>query len=157
MRKVGIIFRDLRVRLRESLKVLALSCVEALAIGYVVFYGVFPTVSFPASGGPSFLLIFAILGITSVLVGMASDNLGHLFLQCFFAVPLGGLVATLMALTPILFGVAFLAPDSLLPFLIHYGFILFVLGFVVSFIGGVAGLVLRERYFYRSPRAPLLR
>jgi hypothetical protein len=59
-----------------------------------------------------------------------------------------------MALSPILVGVAFVSPDSVPAFLFHYGFLLFVLGFVVDLVGTSTGLALRERYFLRR-RLPL--
>jgi hypothetical protein len=73
--------------------------------------------------------------------------------QSFLALFLSGVVAAAMALSPILVGVVFVQPDSIPTFLVHYGFLLFALGFVTDLVGGTLGLVLRERYFFTGARA----
>ena len=44
------------------------------------------------------------------------------------------------------------SPDPVPAFLFHYGFLLFVLGFVVDLVGTSTGLALREKYFLRRAR-----
>lgn len=134
-------------------RTVALAAVLALASGYVVFYGVFPAVSLPASSEPSLLLMLAILSATSLLVGLATEDLVQMVFQSFLALFLSGVVAAAMALSPILVGVVFVQPDSIPTFLVHYGFLLFALGFVTDLVGGTLGLVLRERYFFTGARA----
>ncbi|HVG37627.1 MAG TPA: hypothetical protein VNA10_07820, partial [Thermoplasmata archaeon] len=98
--------------------------------------------------------MLVLLGVTSILVGLASENLSEMIFEVFIGLLLSGAVATGMALSPILVGVAFVSPDSVPAFLFHYGFLLFVLGFVVDLVGTSTGLALRERYFLRR-RGPL--
>jgi hypothetical protein len=120
----------------------------------VIFYGVFPVTGVPASGEGSVPWMLVLLGVTSILVGLASENLSEMIFEVFIGLLLSGAVATGMALSPILVGVAFVSPDSVPAFLFHYGFLLFVLGFVVDLVGTSTGLALRERYFLRR-RLPL--
>src|SRR5438034_1070833 len=60
--------------------------------------------------------------------------------------------ATCRLQAPMLIGVVFVSPDSVPAFLFHYGFLLFVLGFVVDLVGTSTGLALREKYFLRRAR-----
>ncbi len=134
-----------------------LTAILSLASGYVIFYGIFPVVGVPPSSEASLPLILAILSATSLLVGLATEDLVQMVFQCFLALLLSGAVATALTLSPTLVGVVFVAPDAIPGFLLHYGFLLFALGFVTDLVGGTLGLVLRERYFYRdvgAMRAP---
>src|SRR5205809_6386233 len=72
--------------------------------------------------------------------------------EIFIGLLLSGAVATAIALSPMLIGVLFVSPDSVPAFLFHYGFLLFVLGFVVDLVGTSTGLALREKYFLRRAR-----
>ncbi len=140
--------------LRALARTAALTAVLSLASGYVIFYGIFPVVSVPASSEASLLLILMILSVTSLLVGLATEDLVQMVFQSFLALFLSGAVATAIALSPMLAGVVFIGPDLIPGFLLHYGFLLFALGFVTNVVGGTIGLVLRERYFYRDVRGP---
>ncbi len=137
---------------RALARTAVLTALLSLASGYAIFYGVFPIVSVPASSEASLLLILAILSFTSLLVGLATEDLVQMVFQAFLALFLSGAVATAIALTPMLVGVVFIAPDAVPGFLIHYGFLFFALAFVTDLVGGTLGLVLRERYFYRDVR-----
>jgi len=129
-----------------------LAAVLGLASGYVIFYGIFPVSGVPASGEASVPWMLVLLGVTSILVGLATENLSEMIFEVFLGLLLGGAVVTGMALSPLLVGVVFVSPDSVPAFLFHYGFLLFVLGFVVDLVGTSAGLALREKYFLRRGR-----
>jgi len=113
---------------------------------------VFPVSGVPASGEASVPLMLALLGVTSILVGLATENLSEMIFEVFIGLLLSGAVATAMALSPMLVGVVFVSPDSVPAFLFHYGFLIFVLGFVVDLVGTSTGLALREKYFLRRGR-----
>jgi hypothetical protein len=139
---------------RAILRTVSLAAVLGLAGGYVVFYGVFPLTGIPAAGEASVPFMIAFLGFTAVLVGLATENLGEMIFQSFLALFLSGAAASAMALSPAFVGVEFVAPDSVPVFMFHYGFVLFVLGFIVDLVGTSIGLALRERYFLHSRQGP---
>jgi hypothetical protein len=132
----------------------SLAAVLGIAGGYVVFYGVFPLTGIPAASEASVLFMIGLLSLTAILVGLATENLREMIFQSFFALFLSGAVASAMALSPIFVGVVFVAPDSVLFILFQYGFVLFVLSFVVDLLGTSVGLALREHYFFRGRRGP---
>ena len=138
-------------RVRSIRRTLALAAVLGVGSGYVIFYGVFPVSGVPASGEGSVPLMLALLGVTSILVGLATENLSEMIFEIFIGLLLSGAVATAIALSPMLIGVVFVSPDSVPAFLFHYGFLLFVLGFV-DLVGTSTGLALREKYFLRRGR-----
>lgn len=135
---------------RALLRAAALTLVLSLASGYVIFYGLFPIAAFPASSEASVIFMLFLLAVTAIIVGLASDDLVQMVFQAFIALFLSGAVATALTLSPSLLGVAFVSPASIPGFVIHYGFLLFALCFLTDMVGGTLGLVLRERYFYRS-------
>lgn len=139
-----------RERLRRLARTLSLGTVLGLATGYVAFYGVFSLASFPASSDPSLVLILGILALTSILVGLATEDLVQVVLASFVALLLSIVTAIGIALSPSLAGVIFVSPDTVAVVILRYGFLLFGLGFVADLIGGTLGLALRERYFYRD-------
>ena len=141
-----------RSKRRSIARTVALAAVLGVASGYVIFYGVFPVSGVPASGEASVPWMLVLLGVTSILVGLATENLSELIFEVFLGLLLGGAVASGMALSPFLVGVVFVSPDSVPAFLFHYGFLLFVLGFVVDLVGTSSGLALREKYFLRRGR-----
>jgi len=141
-----------RTKTRSIVRTVALAAVLGVASGYVIFYGVFPVSGVPASGEASVPWMLVLLGVTSVLVGLATENLSEMIFEVFIGLLLSGGVATAMALSPMIVGVVFVSPDSVPAFLFHYGFLLFVLGFVVDLVGTSTGLALRERYFLRRRR-----
>ena len=139
-------------KVRSIARTLTLAAVLGVGSGYVIFYGVFPVSGVPASGEASVPWMLALLGITSILVGLATENLSEMIFEVFTGLLLSGGVASAMALSPMLVGVVFVSPDSVPAFLFHYGFLLFVLGFVVDLVGTSTGLALREKYFLRRGR-----
>ena len=141
-----------RSKRRSIARTVALAAVLGVASGYVIFYGVFPVSGVPASGEASVPWMLVLLGVTSILVGLATENLSEMIFEVFLGLLLGGAVASGMALSPFLVGVVFVSPDSVPAFLFHYGFLLFVLGFVVDLVGTSSGLALREKYFLRRGR-----
>ncbi len=124
--------------------------VLGLSVGYVVFEGVFPTVSFPSMGSASFVLAIAVLGLVAAATGFATDDLTLGGVALIVSLPLGAFFASLMALSPILVSGLYLAQPGDIPFFIaHYGLIFFILAFVVNLVGILVGMGLRGRYFRR--------
>ena len=142
----------IRSKRRSIARTVALAAVLGVASGYVIFYGVFPVSGVPPSGEASVPWMLVLLGVTSILVGLATENLSEMIFEVFLGLLLGGAVASGMALSPFLVGVVFVSPDSVPAFLFHYGFLLFVLGFVVDLVGTSTGLAFREKYFLRRGR-----
>ncbi|MCI4371842.1 MAG: hypothetical protein L3J78_04260 [Thermoplasmata archaeon] len=138
--------------LRSVGRMAALSGVLGLASGYATFYGVFPVAGVPATSEASIPFLLTVMLFTSILVGAASETIAESFFEAFFGLFVSIAVATVMALSPALVGVAFVSPDSVPAFIIQYGFVLFVLGFFIDLVGGIVGLLLREKYFFRGPR-----
>ena len=124
--------------------------VLGLSVGYVVFEGVFPTVSFPSLGTASFLLAIAVLGLVAPAVRFATEALPLGGIALILSLPLGALFASLVALSPILFSGLYLAQPSDIPFFIaHYGLIFFALAFVMNLAGILVGMGIRGWYFRR--------
>lgn len=127
-----------------------MSVVLGLSVGYVVFEGVFPTVSFPALGSASFALALAVLGLVAAAVGFATDDLTLGGIALIVSLPLGAVFASLIALSPILFSGLYLAQPGDIPFFVaHYGLIFFVLAFVMNLVGILVGMGVRGWYFHR--------
>ena len=147
--------RDLRAQLRRWGKVVALGFVLGLAMGYVVFYGVFPSASFPTTGDVSFLWVLAVVVPVALVVGLAADDVPSVMEASFLSVPFGLAVGTLMAMSPTLAGLYILAPVDVPFFLAHYGLALLAMAFLVDIAGTFVGFALREpflRWTYRRRR-----
>jgi hypothetical protein len=147
--------RDRRARLRRFGKLVELGFVLGLAMGYSVFYGVFPSSSVPTTGDVSFLWILAILIPVAFLVGLAADDVPLVMEACFVSLPIGVTISTLMGMSPGLAGLYLLAPDEIPFFLAHYGLAVIALAFVVNIACGFLGFLLREpflRWTYQRRR-----
>lgn len=144
--------RHFRLRLERFLKALVVAGLLSLAAGYVLFLGVFPTVSFPASGEAPILLAVLILGITAVIAGLASDDLA-VGIGASVSSVLGGIVvAGLMGLSPLAGGLFLSDPGSLFGFLVHYGFVFLVLTFTLNMVGVIVGYGIHERFIVQRPQ-----
>jgi hypothetical protein len=122
----------------------------SMASGYILFLAVFPSVAFPRSAEPS--LTFLLLALPAALVvGFASDDFA-LGLSAVMSSVFGGvLLATLMALSPILYGVQFFDPGSVTGFLVHYGFVYILMTLVVNMTAVLVGYAVRERVIFAHP------
>ncbi len=138
--------RDWRARLRRWIKVVELGSVLGLAMGYSVFYGVFPSSSVPTTGDISFLWVLAVLIPVSLVVGLAADDVPQVMEAAFVSLPVGLAVGTLMGLSPGLAGLTVIGADEIPFFLAHYGLALIALAFVVNIAGPFLGFLLREPY-----------
>lgn len=146
---------DPRARLRRWGKLTELTFVLGLGLGYVVFYGVFPSSSVPVSGDASLFWQLAILIPVAVVVGLASDDVPQAMEASFLSIPVGLVAATLMGLAPVLTGLYVIAPDEIPFFLGHYGLTTFALAFVVNIAGTFLGFALRDpflKWTYRRRR-----
>ncbi len=147
--------RDLRARVRRWAKTLELGSVLGLAMGYAVFYGVFPSSSVPTTGDINFLWVLAILIPVSLVVGLAADDVPQVMEAAFVSLPAGVAVGTAMGLAPGLVGLTVIGADEIPFFLAHYGLALFALAFVVNIAGPFLGFLFREPYLrwtYRRRR-----
>ncbi len=138
--------RDARSLLGRIGKAVELSGVLGLSLGYVVFYGVFPSSTVPTSGDASLLWILFVLSVTSVLVGFAADDVPLAMISSFGSVPIALVVSTAMGLSPGLTGLYVVSPDEVPFFLAHYGLVLYVVGFLVNIVGTFTGHALRDPY-----------
>lgn len=147
--------RDPKALVRRLAKVAELSLVLAMALGYAVFYSVFPSSSVPATGDASFLWILIVMIPVAIVVGLAADDIPMAMESSFLSIPAGLVVSTLMGMSPGLAGLYILAPDEIPFFLAHYGLAYFALGFVLNIAGTFLGFLLREpflRWTYQRER-----
>lgn len=141
---------DLVTRVRRYLKALAIAAFLGLALGYATFYFVFPTVSVPATEEASLALLLGVLVMVAILSGLVTEDLPASVMQAFVSVPIGILVAFALAMSPIATGVLEVRADELSAFVLRLGLPLYLLAVPLYSIFGVVGLLLRERFGYRS-------
>ncbi len=146
---------DLRRRLRRIEKAAGLSLVLGISVGYVVFYGVFPSSSVPVSGDASFAWILCVLVGAALVVGFAAEDIPLAMLSAFLSVPVALVVSTAMGLSPALAGLYVVEPSEVPFFLLHYGLAIFALGFLVNVVVTLVGCALRERFLRRVYRRSL--
>ncbi len=144
--------RDLQARLRRLARGVILGSLLSLAGGYVLFFGVFPTVAFPASGEAPLPTVLLILAAVALVAGFACEDLGMgiaiSVLSLFGSIAIG----VAMALSPLLEGLYLLDPGEVLGFLVHYGFVFLVLMFAVNLVCVIIGYGIHERYLVQRPR-----
>ncbi len=147
--------RERRDRMRVVRNTTLLSAFLGLALGYAVFYGIYPTLSVPAGSDVSLGYVLLILAGAATLAGMATERLALSIVQDLLGVVVGGLVATLMLMSPALSGVVLIGAVDIPFYMLHYGFSFILLGFLMNLVFGTAGLGLREyvllRYRYELP------
>lgn len=126
-----------------------------LSLGYVVFYAIYPTASFPASDTASFGYALLLLASTAVLAGLATERLAFVVIQALVSVFVGGGVATAILMSPALANVILVSAADVPFYMVHYGFPFLLIGFLTSIVFGLVGLGLREyfllRYRYNLP------
>jgi hypothetical protein len=143
--------RDLLRGLRRILWGFILTALLSLAVGYVLFLTVFPTIAFPASGEAPLPLVFLVLAVSAVAAGFASEDLGMGIAAVVISI-VGGIAAGgFIALSPLVEGLYLVDPSSIFGFLVHYGFVVLILSFVVNFVGVLVGYGVRERYVVQRP------
>ncbi len=144
--------RELSARLQQAIRVLRSACILALALGYAAFYSIFPSATFPVSGDAFFPWIFLVLAAASVLGGMEAGELQEAVVAAMLALPLGYLVAVLLAFSPAFAGLYFLEPSLVPFFMARYSILVLALSLPVNLGGAVAGQLLRDRF--RGGRFP---
>ena len=141
---------DIRVRLRRLLKILLVASFLGLALGYANFYFVFPNVSVPASEEASLLIILVVLLMAAILSGLVTEDLPSSVMQAFLSIPIGILVAFLLAISPLSTGVLEVRSDDIFGFIVKLGSVLYLAAVPLYSIFGVVGLLLRERFGFQS-------
>ena len=141
---------DLLARLRPPLKALAIAVFLGLALGYSIFYFVFPNVSVPATGEASLLFILGILVTAAILGGLVTEDLSSGVIQGFASLPIGILVAFSLAVSPIATGFLEVRSDDIFSFVVRLGLPLSLLAVPLNITFGLIGLVIRERFGLRS-------
>jgi hypothetical protein len=130
-----------------------LAAVLSLAVGYVLFEGVFPTIAFPVSGEASIPTSILILAASALVTGFAAEDLLLGMAAAILSIFGGVLVAGLIGLSPLAQGLFLIDPGEMPGFLVHYGFVFLVLAFIVNIVGVIFGYGIRERYVVQRPRS----
>lgn len=136
--------------LRHAVRVLALSGVLGLASGYSAFYAVFPNMTFPAASEASLGYVLLLLVLAALPCGFLAARLQDVVVQAFVAVPLGMVVASLLAVSPILTGLVEGQADVIAYEVTRSGFFVFILALILDSVGGAFGLMFRERSLARA-------
>lgn len=133
-------------------QVVLLSAFLGLALGYVVFYGIYPTLTVPTASSPALGGILLALGIPAFLAGLATEDLKALMAQLFGGLVVGGGVTTAILVSPVLSGTILVNASDLPFYVLQYGFAIMLLGIIVFFVLGIAGLGVRESVLLRYRR-----
>lgn len=141
---------DLLSRLRRPLRALAIATFLGLALGYSAFYFVFPNVSVPASDEASLPMILGILFLAAVLGGLLTEDLPSSVIQAFVALPIGAAIAFSLAISPVATGFLEVRVDDIFSFVIRLPLPLYLVAVPLYSIFGVIGLLIRERFGFRS-------
>ena len=141
---------DLLSRLRRPMRALAIATFLGLALGYSAFYLVFPNVSVPASDEASLPVILGILLLAAVLGGLLTEDLRSSVIQAFLALPIGVIIAFSLAISPVATGFLEVRADDIFSFVIRLPIPLYLLVIPLYSIFGVIGLLIRERFGFRS-------
>jgi len=144
------LWRELFSRLRRPLRALAISAFLGLALGYSVFYFVFPNVSVPAAAEASLPLIVGILATAAIVAGLVTEDLPADVVQGFVSIPIGVLIAFVLAISPSATGFLEVRADEILAFVVRLGFPLYLLAVPLNTVFGLVGLLIRERFGLRS-------
>ncbi len=138
--------------MRWERNVVLLSVFLGLALGYVLFYSIYPTVTVPAASAPDLGAILVALCIPAFLAGLATEDLRALMAQLFGSLVVGGGVTTAVLVSPVLTGTILVNAGDLPGYVLQFGFALMFLGLIVNFVVGIAGLGVRESVLLRYRR-----
>lgn len=141
---------DLVARLRRPLRALAIATFLGLALGYSAFYFVFPNVSVPASDEANLSLILGILLLAAILGGLLTEDLPSSVIQAFVSIPIGAAIAFSLAISPVATGFIQVQMDDIFSFVVRLPLPLYLLAVPLYLIFGVIGLLVRERFGFRS-------
>lgn len=142
--------RDLRRQIRKTLRILILSSYLGLVCGYTAFDAVYPNLAYPPAGEASFPLVIALLLAAALPAGFLTETLPDGVIEVFLALPIGALVGSILSISPVFTGLFQASADVLAYDLIHNGFGVFALAFIVYIVGGIVGSVLRDRFLIRA-------
>ncbi len=132
--------------------VVLLSVFLGLSLGYVLFYGIYPTLAVPAASAPDLGGILIALGVPGFLAGLATEDLKALMTQLFGGLFVGGGVTTAVLVSPVLTGTIVVNASDLAGYVLQFGFALMFLGIIEFFVVGIAGLAVREAVLLRYRR-----
>ncbi len=141
-------------RWRSYLRGTAIAAVLGLATAYVVFHTLYPMATFPVEGDPSPLPLALILVVSAFLAGVASTDIAPVIVESFLAPILGFVIAIVLLLSPLAFGLVSLAPDQIPGFILHYAFVFFAAALLLDFVVGLIGLAVRNFILSKIPHAP---
>jgi len=136
--------------LRRVLRTLLLSTFLGLALGYTVFYSVFPLVSFPADSEPNLVLVVLVLFCAAVLAGFETQEVPLAILQAFLAVPIGAAVASGIALSPVMTGFVEARADEIVGFTLVLGFPILLLSMPMNIASPLVGMWIRGQVLRRA-------
>jgi len=137
-------------RFRRPIKTAGTAAFLGLALGYCTFYFLFPNVSVPAAGESSIAAVLGILAIAGILAGLVTEDLPSAVLQSFIAVPIGVTLVFVFAVSPVITGVLEVRADDLMAFIVRLGLPLYLLAVPMYCVSGLVGLLLRDRFAFRS-------
>jgi hypothetical protein len=132
--------------------IVLVSAFLGLVLGYVLFYGIYPMLSFPATPDPSLGAIVLALAVAALLGGLATEELKFLIAEVFVSLFVGGGVATAMLLTPSLTGTVLTSAADIPFYVLQIGFPFLLLGLLMNFVFGLIGLAVRESVLLRYRR-----
>lgn len=141
---------DLRKQIRKAARILILSGYLGLVCGYAAFDAVYPNLAYPPAGEASFPFLIGLLIAAALPAGFLTQTLPDGVVEVFLALPIGAVVGSILSISPVFTGLFQASADVLAYDLLHNGFGVFVLAFVVYIVGGVVGSVLRDHFLIRA-------
>ena len=114
-------------------------------LGYTIFYTTFPNAGVPSVGEPNPLFALGPLFVSAILVGILSDDLLAGIVQAFVALPIGGIVASALTLSPVLSGLVVAQPGDVVFFILRSGFPLLFASIPINVICIVLGIAVQEK------------
>src|SRR6266508_6564898 len=137
------LLRDVQRLVRRYAPPLSVAGFLALALGYVVLHSVFPNVTIPSEGEASGLLTIGLLVLPGFVAGLVTEDVRAGILQIFVSIPLGILIASVLALSPVMTGVLVVQADELVIFVLRLGFPIYLIAVPLYTMVGIAGMLLR--------------
>jgi hypothetical protein len=140
-----VVFRLSRALLKRIARIIILSLCIGMAVGYLSFYMMMPSVSVPQTSNPSLAVAGLILLVVGVLAGALSDDLESMTIEALSGIGIGVVVGWLLFISPSA------NPDIVIPNaggyiynVIHAALPLIILAAVALFIGGFIGGMIME-------------
>src|SRR2546427_10080806 len=132
------------------MRALAIATFLGLALGYSAFAPLSTTVRVPAADEASLPILLGLLLIAAVLGGLLTEDLRSSVIQAFLALPIGVVIAFSLAVSPVATGFLEVRADDIFSFVVRLPIPLYLLVVPLYSIFGVIGLLIRERFGFRS-------